>query len=161
MRHAGRDPIGPETLSAVLWPARSPTPGLSAVSFTSVAPAPPEGWADQPPGPNRLNLCGFQNGPEMLQALVRLRPPAPLDALVLTGNGLTAEDARVLAAWPGLAGVKELSLYGNPLRDEGAAALATSPHLGALQTLWVRDSMLGKAGKQALKKRFGRRVRVT
>lgn len=56
--------------------------------------------------------------------------------------------------------MRELLLLGNPLRDEGAAALAASPHLDGIERLWAADTALGKPGKDALKKRFGRRVRV-
>jgi uncharacterized protein (TIGR02996 family) len=106
-----------------------------------------------------LSDNGLRHGD--LTALVRSPRVAHLRSLLLGGNCLGATSARTLANSPCLAGLTTLGLDGNHLRDEGAFDLADSPYLGNLTRLCVAGNRIGEEGRDALRKRFGDRVRLT
>jgi uncharacterized protein (TIGR02996 family) len=115
-----------------------------------------------PPGTRELRIQGFFNDGDWLVAwIVGMIPPGRFDRLGLVRGQVSAAGARVLASWPGLAHLKELDLAHNWIGDLGAAHLAESPHLDDLESLFVAHNDITKRGKDALKKRFGRRVRVS
>jgi hypothetical protein len=51
-----------------------------------------------------------------------------------------------------------MDLGSNQIGDDGALALAASPHLDRLRWLRLERNLLGEAGKEALRQRFGERV---
>jgi uncharacterized protein (TIGR02996 family) len=73
-----------------------------------------------------------------------------LTELVLTDSQLGPDAARILAAAPTLAGVRNLALRSNALGDAGVEALAASPHLAQLRVLSLGNNGIGDAGASAL-----------
>lgn len=119
--------------------------------------------ADELPFAGReLRLMGFHGEGDLLAGWVRASvPPGRFERLAITGCRMHASGAVVLSAWPGLAQLTELDLSTNWIGDLGAAHLAESPHLERVETLLVGGNDITKRGKDALKKRFGRRVRIS
>jgi uncharacterized protein (TIGR02996 family) len=116
-----------------------------------------------PPDARGLWIEGFgSDGDALVNWLAEAVPPGRFDRLgvVRSRQSLTRVGARALAAWPGLAHLKELDLSDNWIGDAGAKDLANSPHLDGLELLHVAHNDITKKGKDALKARFGRRVRV-
>jgi uncharacterized protein (TIGR02996 family) len=73
-----------------------------------------------------------------------------LSSLGLFCTSCSAEAARGLASWPGLADVERLSLGHNRLYDAGASALAASPHLKRLTSLDLSLCQVSGAGVAAI-----------
>jgi uncharacterized protein (TIGR02996 family) len=96
-------------------------------------------------------------GARLLAAAPALRGLAELH---LCRNGLTDAGARALAASPHLAGLTGLCLTYNRFGAAGASALAASPHLGNLEWLDLRFNRIDSAAKRALRRRFGRKLRL-
>ena len=71
-------------------------------------------------------------------------PLVDLDSLNLEFNGLTAESARMLAAWPGLRSVRVLSLGDNPFGSEGVRALLASDNLTNMSSLELPRNGIGR-----------------
>jgi uncharacterized protein (TIGR02996 family) len=109
-------------------------------------------------------------------ALVLAAAPnlAGLKSLDLSTNCVGDEGARQIANSPHLKGLEELNLSGGEDRqadwsaigstrpnigDEGALALANSPHLGGLKSLLLYENRLSDEAQQALRARFGGRVK--
>jgi uncharacterized protein (TIGR02996 family) len=108
-----------------------------------------------------LSLSHFHtDGDSLLRWVVANVPPGRFNRLALSHSTLLTSTVRTFAKWTGLAHLNELDLRGNQIDDAGAAALAASPHLEDVkQILFARNNITEK-GKEALKKRFARRVRV-
>jgi uncharacterized protein (TIGR02996 family) len=85
--------------------------------------------------------------------------PAGLTLLNLSKNGIGPAGAEALAHSPSLSGLLDLDLEGNPIGPAGARALADSPHLGRLARLTLGSRDAGAAGNDALRQRFGERIR--
>jgi hypothetical protein len=81
-----------------------------------------------------LNLQANNFGDAGVRALVR-SPLAGLEELNLRYNALTAESARLLAAWPGLASVRQLRLSGNRFDEASVRELLASAYLANAQRL--------------------------
>jgi uncharacterized protein (TIGR02996 family) len=107
-----------------------------------------------------LNLDGNVLGTGGVQFLMEQPLIASLKELALGGNSLCNDGATLLAASPHLAKLRRLRLTRNGIGIPGAMDLAASPHLANLELLDVRDNYLGTAGRQALRERFGDRVRM-
>jgi uncharacterized protein (TIGR02996 family) len=73
-----------------------------------------------------------------------------LTSLEMTGCWHGEDVAEALAASPGLANLRRLSVSGNVLRDKGVTALATSPHLARLTDLDVSQNGVGGPGLRAV-----------
>jgi hypothetical protein len=115
-----------------------------------------------PPGSRELRIEGFwQDGDWLAGWLVGNVPPGRFDRFGLIRGQLSRAGASVLASWPGLAHLKELDLSNNWIGDSGAIALAESPHLDKLEMLFVAHNDITKKGKDALRARFARRVRIS
>ncbi len=79
--------------------------------------------------------------------------------LNLPSNSITAAGAAALAASSRLVRLTKLDLAGNRIGDAGARALLEAPHLGNLRRLSVHHCDID-AAKDALRQRFGNRVRM-
>jgi uncharacterized protein (TIGR02996 family) len=102
---------------------------------------------------NRLTAEGFP-------AFASTPNLSGLKTLFLDGNRIGAAGVQALAASPHLAGLTALDLTANRMGNEGALSLADSPHLNSLTSLWVRGNALGGEAQAALRKRFGKGVRL-
>lgn len=135
--------------------------------LASVALAQSADYRNPPPEPvadaRELRIEGYwTDGDALVNWLIEKVPPGRFDRLgvVRSRQSLTRAGARALAGWQGLAHLKELDLSDNWIGDAGAKDLANSPHLDGLEVLYLAHNDITKTGKEALKKRFGRRVRV-
>jgi uncharacterized protein (TIGR02996 family) len=158
--HVSASALTPEGVRAAV---AAVVPGrLGSISLAQSADyrnPPPEPVADA----RELRFEGFySDGDALVNWLAGAVPPGRFDRLgvVRSRQSLTHAGARALAAWPGLAHLKELDLSDNWIGDAGAKELANSPHLDGLELLHVAHNDITKRGKDALKARFGRRVRV-
>jgi uncharacterized protein (TIGR02996 family) len=125
-------------------------------------PALREGSVEPPAEARELWLGGFHGEGDAFAGWVRNTvPPGRFDRLAITGCRMNASGAVVLSAWEGLAHLTELDLSGNWIGDLGAFHLAESPYLDRVEAVFVAHNDITKRGKDALKKRFGRRVRVS
>jgi len=70
--------------------------------------------------------------------------------LMLSGMGLTAEDAALLWASPQLEGISWLDLEDNALGDAGVAGLARSPHAANVQYLSLTRNQVTDEGLRHL-----------
>lgn len=114
-----------------------------------------------PDGARVLAFRGFHSHGDAIVRRVRTKvPPGRFDRIGIVHCGTSADGARELARWPGLVGVKELDLRLNLVGDTGALDLAKSPHLEGVELLLLAHNNITKKGKDALKARFGRRVRI-
>jgi hypothetical protein len=68
--------------------------------------------------------------------------------------------AVALAGSAALTALRSLDLSGNGLGDEGALALARSPHLAALEWLQLGRAEVSQETREALRARFGDRVKL-
>ncbi|MFJ9789044.1 leucine-rich repeat domain-containing protein [Streptomyces globosus] len=95
-------------------------------------------------------------GVRLLLDALRTRE-TPLERLFLGGNGLTADDAPLLAALIREAGVRELYLPANHLGDAGAAVLAAAAAAdpGRPVRLGLGGNGIGPAGARALADALG------
>jgi uncharacterized protein (TIGR02996 family) len=119
---------------------------------------PPEPIAD---GVRALAFRGFDNGAAVARWVMTNVAPGRFNRLGFRGTQLDPAVVCELAEWPGLAQLDELDLRGTLLDDQGAAALAASPHLENVKLLLAAFNRITNKGKEALKKRFTRRVRIT
>jgi uncharacterized protein (TIGR02996 family) len=95
-----------------------------------------------------------------VQALAECPQLARLNGITFnTDRGLRDDSIGLLAESPFLAGLCSLDLRFNWIRNAGAELLAKSIHLGGLETLHLGSNLIGRDGKQALRERFGDRVR--
>ncbi len=92
-------------------------------------------------GGNTITLAG-------VQALAS--SPWKLATLALDNIPLTGKPMAALAAWPGLAAVRDLSLENAGIGQADAAALAASPHLTNLRALEIGSNPLAASGVTAL-----------
>lgn len=97
---------------------------------------------------NGLNAAGLQ--------VILTRPPGPVEPgavrvrrIDLGHNDLGDAGARVIAACPHLAGLRELRLAGCGIGDDGARALAESPHLNQLVALDLGNNPIADPGFRA------------
>jgi uncharacterized protein (TIGR02996 family) len=133
-------------------------PGGIALGRLAVREEPVE----PPPAAHELYLRGFYTDGDSLANWVRTTvPPGRFDRLAITGCRMNASGAVALLAWEGLAHLVELDLSNNWIGDLGAIHLAESPYLERVEALLVAHNDITKRGKDALKKRFGRRVRIS
>ncbi|MBY0458399.1 MAG: TIGR02996 domain-containing protein [Gemmataceae bacterium] len=129
--------------------------------FAAGSPMVREAQFDPPPAARELSFRGFYGEGDNFAAWVRAEvPPGRFDRLAISGCRMNASGAVILSAWAGLADLVELDLSNNWIGDLGAVHLADSPHLANIEQLFVAHNDLTKRGKDALKKRFGRRVRI-
>jgi uncharacterized protein (TIGR02996 family) len=106
--------------------------------------------AAAPPRLTALDLSGNGLPAAAAKVLARARLLARLESLNLGTNRLGDEGARALALSPNVAGLVALDLGGNQVGPGGAKALAASPHFARLRTLTLRTNRLGDAGLAAL-----------
>jgi hypothetical protein len=143
---------------AAVEAARAGAPGGIALGHPIVREEPVE----LPPAARELYLRGFYGEGDTLASWVRTTvPPGRFDRLAITGCRMNASGAVALSAWEGLAHLTELDLSNNWIGDLGAVHLAESPYLERVETVLVAHNDITKRGKDALKKRFGRRVRIS
>jgi uncharacterized protein (TIGR02996 family) len=103
----------------------------------------------------------FPDGDAIIRWLIDNVPPGRFTRLGIVGCQTTVAGIRQLARWPGLAHLTSLDLRACGIQATSAQALAASPYLDALTELRLAVNGVGKTGKDALKKRFGQRVRIT
>jgi serine/threonine protein kinase len=108
----------------------------------------------------RLDLWDNRISDRGLEALAGCRYLENLQFLDLGRNRIGDEGVKALAASPYFARLGELLLVSNHIGDEGALALAASPYLANLAWLKPLDNRITEKGVDALKKAFGRRVRI-
>jgi uncharacterized protein (TIGR02996 family) len=114
-----------------------------------------------PPGLRSLMLGSCELRDEVVTALVGSPVCSGLERLHLNDNRVGDGAASALAAAPGSAGLRHLDLAANWVGDPGALALAGSPHLERLESLnLIANFLIGPRGRQALRARFGGRVRL-
>jgi uncharacterized protein (TIGR02996 family) len=94
-----------------------------------------------------LDSCRVGAGVEQLAAWPGL---AGLRDLFLGHNDIGAHGAIALARSPFLTNLHNLNLWDNGITDEGVQALAHSPHLGKLRALQLERNRFGDAGLLAL-----------
>jgi uncharacterized protein (TIGR02996 family) len=115
----------------------------------------PQGLAELARGPllgglEELDLSYNNFGGAGLRAITEARWSPPR-SLVLDICGLGDEGAARLAAWPGLAGVRRLSLRMNRIGNAGLRALAASPYLTSLEAIDLgSNEPASAAGMKAL-----------
>jgi uncharacterized protein (TIGR02996 family) len=85
---------------------------------------------------------------------------AKLQVLRLAVNDVTSDGAKALAQSPHLGRLAVLDLSGNRVGDAGALALAATASLGKLRRLDVSGNAITEPRRQALRARFGDRVRL-
>ena len=76
--------------------------------------------------------------------------PLRARSVQLAKAGIDDEDARVLAGWPGLQGVRALGLSGNHIGMPGLRALMESPFLTGLEHLDLAGNPLGRDAVDAV-----------
>jgi uncharacterized protein (TIGR02996 family) len=106
--------------------------------------------ADHLPALVVLRLSGNPLGPDGLRGLLRESDPLQLGRLDLEDCRLGPRGAALLAAWPGLAGVRLLDLRNNGLRADGVRALASSKYLGKLHWLLLDSNALDDEAAELL-----------
>jgi uncharacterized protein (TIGR02996 family) len=108
----------------------------------------------------RLYLYANDIGDEGAETLASSAHVASLRELSLGDNSIGDGGCTALANSPQLAGLKKLYLHDNPIGDEGGRALAESPFLKDVVDLTLDGDRLRSKTKKAIKKRFGKRVRL-
>jgi uncharacterized protein (TIGR02996 family) len=88
-------------------------------------------------------------GTEGAGAIASTRPKFRLQKLIMYGNWMTDEGVVMIANWPGLESVRELSISGRT-QVLGATALAASPYASNLKVLTLALSKLDRKGALAL-----------
>jgi uncharacterized protein (TIGR02996 family) len=115
-------------------------------------------------GLRSLQLYHSGLGDADLSTVCESRPRVRLAELSLMSQYPKIADAgaEALAAWPGLASVRRLSVAFNEIGRAGMSALIRSPHLGELTELDVRGNpaVSSKTTKAALSTRFGKALRA-
>jgi hypothetical protein len=92
---------------------------------------------------------------EGVAALVGSDVVAGFTWLGLGHNDIGDEGAEAVAASPHLSELTHLSIYQIGMTDAGARAMARSSRLPRHLKLWTVDNPLSRAGKEALRVRFG------
>jgi uncharacterized protein (TIGR02996 family) len=120
--------------------------GLDAADLTRLAASP------HLTGLRALRLTSNGLGTPGVHALTRAATLTALEELDLSGPGyyeqyyddplIGTAGTELLAAWPGLARVRSLTLSGSDVRRPGLRALLRSRHAGALKELYLRRSRL-------------------
>jgi uncharacterized protein (TIGR02996 family) len=105
-----------------------------------------------------LPACGI--GPAGARALARSRFLARLATLDLSHNLLGLQGARAIAACRDLSNLSRLALNRCRLDDRAASVLAEAPALERLAVLELAGNDVGAAMAEALRERFGERVRL-
>jgi uncharacterized protein (TIGR02996 family) len=77
-------------------------------------------------------------------------PLTELTELKLSHTNLTAESARLLAAWPGLKSVRTLQLGGNEFGFDGCRVLLMSEHIRNVSKLWLPTLRVHKTDRERL-----------
>ena len=108
----------------------------------------------------RLDLWDNRIGDRGIVALAGCPYLENLQFLDLGRNRIGDEGIKALAGSPHFARLGELLLVSNHVGDEGALAIAASPYLANLAWLKPLDNRITEKGVDALKKAFGRRVRI-
>jgi serine/threonine protein kinase len=108
----------------------------------------------------RLDLWDNRVGDAGLEALAQCRYLENLQFLDLGRNRVGDAGIKALSASPHFARLGELLVVSNHIGDDGALAIAASPYLANLAWLKPLDNRITEKGVDALKKTFGRRVRV-
>jgi len=102
-------------------------------------------------GLRALRLPSNNLGNTGIRVLTRAASLTSLEELTLSGQlyerygedpSIQAAGMEALAAWPGLASVRSLTLVGSDGRRPGLRALLRSPHIGALKELSLRGGRL-------------------
>jgi uncharacterized protein (TIGR02996 family) len=101
-----------------------------------------------------LDVAENDLGNAGVQSLARSPHLRELVSLRLARNNITDAGVHPLAA-ADLTGLRDLDLSYNPLGDAGALSLSLSPHLDGLRCLSLAGTHIGKAGRDALRERFG------
>lgn len=104
--------------------------------------------------------CNFCAIDEQVLALFKSPSLANLVTLRTSGDRISADGARVIAECTTLPNLRELDLSENEIGDEGALALHDAPWLGQLTKLDLRKNDIRPVVQRALRKRFGRIVRL-
>ena len=120
--------------------------GLEAADLTRLAASP------HLKGLRELRLQSNGLGSAGVRALTQAATLANLEKLDLSGPGyyesyydnplIDVAGMEMLAAWPGLARVRSLTLSGSDVRPTGLRALLRSPHVAALKELSLRSGRL-------------------
>jgi len=87
------------------------------------------------------------------------RLPA-LTHLTLVNSGLSDGGLRAIIHWPGLRQLQWLDLSGTQITDQSVLDLVDSPHFLAHTHLNLRNTPTNERVQQALKIRFGDRIKV-
>lgn len=157
--------------AAFLALAATPTAQrLKYLSFWLTQPHDRDGWAACHLGaaqfPRLRSLKFHYSGRALgesasVAGLLTAAPTAPLARIEMNWCRVTDDDTEALAAWPGLASVRELELEFNELGARGFLALARSPFAGGLKLLKLDEWSLREIPdvKAELDARFGPAVR--
>jgi uncharacterized protein (TIGR02996 family) len=106
--------------------------------------------------PGVVNLGVGRLGKEGLKELLAV-PFESLASLNLNGCFVGDEGAKLLAGWPGLAGLSELPLMMNQITDDGAAALVESPYLNPMLRLNTSMNSFSDEMNARFRERLGMR----
>jgi uncharacterized protein (TIGR02996 family) len=107
-----------------------------------------------------LNLSRTGLGAAGMESLAKLKNLPALRRLALAGNRVTADALRAFVASPLFAQLTSLDLSKNPFGTSGAQVLAAAPAGARLEALDVRNCKVAEKGARALRKRFGKGVKV-
>ncbi|MER6475216.1 gala protein [Streptomyces filamentosus] len=154
--YLGCDRIGPDGVAALagalagdttvraLWLKRNPVTTTGARALAALL--------RRNDALRTLDLVNSGIGSEGVRILLDalLDREAPLERLFLGGNGLTADDAPLLAALVRDAGVRELRLPANHLGDRGAAVLAAAADPARPVRLGLGGNGIGPEGARRL-----------
>jgi uncharacterized protein (TIGR02996 family) len=105
----------------------------------------------------KCNFCGIDR---QIREVFTSDAVANLTYLRTSGNRLALEAAQEIAGTTALPQLRELDLSRNQLGNAGARALLEAEWLGQLTRLDLRENGIGVRVQSALRKRFGRVVRV-
>jgi serine/threonine protein kinase len=108
----------------------------------------------------RLDLWNNRIGDEGVQALAQCPWLTKLNTLDLGKNNIADAGIVSLAQAPALRQLRDLMFVSNQIGDAGAIAIANSEVLSTLAWLKALENRIGPIGVDALKKTFGKRVRV-
>ena len=108
----------------------------------------------------KLNLWSNNIADYGVEAICNQKHMCNLTHLDVSGNLLTNRAAVAIAAAEHLKTLEELNLRTNGISGEGAMALAESPNLANLRSLDLSANRIGAKAAEALRARFGTRVKV-
>jgi uncharacterized protein (TIGR02996 family) len=108
----------------------------------------------------KLNLWSNNIADYGVEAICKQKHMCNLTHLDVSSNLLTNRAAVAIAAAEHLKTLEELSMKTNGISGEGAIALAESPNLGNLRHLDLSANRIGAKAAEALRARFGTRVKV-